>query len=328
MREAGARQPVARGSTESERILERGPFRLLHYLPPPPTAGDARLPPVVLVYSLINRPDLLDLSPRRSLVKDLLRGGFPVYLVDWGYPLEADRLLELEDYTPGFLSEALDLVTSRHHHKPVLAGICQGGTLSICQACLDPESLSLLVTIGTPVDFHAGASVLGSLATAWPSPTDASEPVGGHRLSAAFTALRPVDLLIRRYQQLPELASAPQALEDFLRMEAWMYDCPDQPGRVFHRFLQDFYLHNRLFRGTLRLAGAPVRLDALTVPVLNIFATDDHLVPPESAGALEQHIPASRYHETQLPGGHLGMFLSKHCREQIVLGMQETLAYL
>lgn len=319
---------MARGNTASEPVLRRGPFRLLRYHSVSPAADNTRLPPAVLVYSLINRPDLLDLSPRRSLVNDLLRAGFPVYLVDWGYPLEADRLLELEDYTPGFLSEALDLVASRHRHRPVLAGICQGGTLGLCQACINPGAVSLLVTIGTPVDFHAGASVLGSLASAWPSPADASEPVSGHRLSAAFTALRPVDLLIRRYQQLPELASSPEALEDFLRMEAWMYDCPDQPGRVFHRFLRDFYLDNRLFQGTLSLGGAPVRLDELTVPVLNIFASDDHLVPPESAGALRQRMPASRYHETQLPGGHLGMFLSKHCREQIVLRMQETLAHL
>ncbi|MCC5809196.1 MAG: alpha/beta fold hydrolase [Ectothiorhodospiraceae bacterium] len=324
---AHRRQPVARGSLPTDQVLTRGPFRLLHYLPD--TSPRRSLPPILMVYSLVNRPDLLDLSPRRSLVRDLCDAGYPVYLVDWGRPLEADRALELEDYTPGFIGEAVGHVSQVHDQPPVLLGICQGGTLGLCYASLKPDTLRLMVTIGTPVDFHAGDGVLTGLASAWPMPRTVSEPVNGNRLSAAFTAIRPVDLLVRRYRQLPEIAADEAALDDFLRMEAWMYDCPDQPGLVFHRFLNDFYLNNLLVRDALELHGQPIRLQAITAPVLNIFASQDHLVPPESASSLRERLPrGAGYQEEMLPGGHLGMFLSRGCRQRMLTRIQESLGYL
>jgi polyhydroxyalkanoate synthase len=40
--------------------------------------------PVVLVFALINRPDIFDLRPGHSFVEFLLGEGFDVFLLDWG----------------------------------------------------------------------------------------------------------------------------------------------------------------------------------------------------------------------------------------------------
>jgi polyhydroxyalkanoate synthase len=54
--------------------------------------------PVLVCFALVNRPYILDLQPDRSVVRQLLKRGFDVYLIDWGIPTAADRTLRLQDY--------------------------------------------------------------------------------------------------------------------------------------------------------------------------------------------------------------------------------------
>jgi polyhydroxyalkanoate synthase subunit PhaC len=54
--------------------------------------------PVLLVFALINRPDIFDLRPGNSFVEYLLGEGFDVFLIDWGYPEEEDSEMGLEEY--------------------------------------------------------------------------------------------------------------------------------------------------------------------------------------------------------------------------------------
>src|SRR5436305_10940906 len=54
--------------------------------------------PILLVFALINRPEIFDLRPGASLVEYLLEEGFDIFLVDWGVPDEEDAETGLEDY--------------------------------------------------------------------------------------------------------------------------------------------------------------------------------------------------------------------------------------
>ena len=46
--------------------------------------------PILLVFALINRPEIFDLRRDSSFVEFLLGGGYDVFLVDWGVPDEED----------------------------------------------------------------------------------------------------------------------------------------------------------------------------------------------------------------------------------------------
>src|SRR3990172_2887923 len=46
--------------------------------------------PILIVYALVNRPYMVDLQEDRSLVRNLLKLGMDVYLIDWGYPSRGD----------------------------------------------------------------------------------------------------------------------------------------------------------------------------------------------------------------------------------------------
>jgi polyhydroxyalkanoate synthase len=53
------------------------------------------------------------------------------------------------------------------------------------------------------------------------------------------------------------------------------------------------------------------------MPVLNIFASDDHLVPPASSKALEQYVGTDDYTALEFPGGHIGIYVSSKAQQMI-----------
>ena len=54
-----------------------------------------------------------------------------------------------------------------------------------------------------------------------------------------------------------------------------------------------------------------VKLENLTMPVLNIFACHDHIVPPATSRALGIYLSAQTpYEELELNAGHIGAFVS------------------
>jgi polyhydroxyalkanoate synthase subunit PhaC len=44
--------------------------------------------------------------------------------------------------------------------------------------------------------------------------------------------------------------------------------------------------------------------------VLKVYAKEDHIVPPPTSRALGKFVGTQDYSELQLPGGHVGMFVS------------------
>lgn len=69
-------------------------------------------------------------------------------------------------------------------------------------------------------------------------------------------------------------------MQNFLRMEKWLFGGPDAVGQTFKEFIRDFLKGNKLVKGTLEVGGRKVNLKNLTMPVLNIYAEKDHIVPP------------------------------------------------
>ncbi|MBK1726684.1 alpha/beta fold hydrolase [Halorhodospira neutriphila] len=320
-----AQAPAAggQGATAAEtahRYSER--IRLQRYTPE--RGGGA---PVLIVYSLVNRPFILDLTERRSLIRALLERGHPVYLLDWGYPQGADRFLSLDDYIGDFLASAAEDVAAAEGARPHLLGVCQGGVFALCLAALHPERVRRLVTLVTPVDCRTADDHLSRMAqhVDFDRAAETLGNVSAHWLNAVFVALKPYRLLSQRYVDLPELADQPEALDDFLRMERWMYDSPDQAAAAFAQFARELYQRNRLYHGTLALCGERVGLDRVRAPVLNVYAAQDHLVPPAAAQAMGPLLASREYEEIAFPGGHLGVFISRRAHRELIPRIAEWL---
>src|SRR3972149_3207878 len=117
--------------------------------------------PILICYALVNRPYILDLQPTRSVVRQLLKRGFDVYLIDWGIPTAADRTLRIQDYVCGLMKNVADFVCS-HAKSPKLnlLGYCMGGTMSAMFTALYPEQVRNLILMAAPIDFSGDEGLL------------------------------------------------------------------------------------------------------------------------------------------------------------------------
>jgi len=311
-----AARHCAPGCTEKDEVWRSGKVRLYRYRPLSPTPGAV---PLLIVYALVNRPYMMDLEPDRSLIRGLLSRGLDVYLIDWGYPDGADRFTTLEDYLEDQLAGCIDeILKVRGLDALNLLGVCQGGVFSLCFAALHPERVRNLITMVTPVDFHTSADLLSK----WARKIDVDAWVGqanvsGDVLNQLFLALMPFRLSQQKYVDLLRGEADPARIENFMRVERWIYDSPDQAGAAFREFVVWFYQQNRFVRGGLAIGGRSVDLRTLELPILNLIGTRDHLVPPASSAALRGLTRSSDFTTLELDLGHIGMYVSARAQRQV-----------
>jgi polyhydroxyalkanoate synthase subunit PhaC len=83
-----------------------------------------------------------------------------------------------------------------------------------------------------------------------------------------------------------------------------------QGRRFAKQWVKDLYQNNKLVANELTLDTHKVKLPNVTMPVLNIYARDDHIVPTAMTRGLGKYIGSKQYTELELPAGHLGIFVS------------------
>jgi polyhydroxyalkanoate synthase len=310
------------GCSAKQAVWRHGKTTLYRYLPlaaPAPGRSGAALRPLLICFALVNRPYVLDLQPDRSLVRRLLEAHLPVYLIDWGDPDETDRRVDLEEYIEEHLGGCVRYLQGAYGVQAVdLMGVCQGGVLSLCYSALHPQTIARLITLTTPVDFHTEDNLLSR----WVRGLDtrlleASGNVPGELLNALFLALMPVRLTQHKYVRLLLGSPDERAIEDFVRMEKWIFDSPPQAGAALAQFVRWFYQENGFVAGTLCLGGRAVRLRDIRMPVLNLYARQDHIVPPAACAALGKYVGSTDYSDLAVATGHIGMYVSRAAREEI-----------
>jgi len=169
-----------------------------------------------------------------------------------------------------------------------------------------------------PVDFHVGegllnawaGSVYGSQSMDPDLMVEALGNIPGDLLNFGFLMLKPFQLNIDKYLGMADVLDNETKLINFLRMEKWIFDSPDQAGEAFRQFLKDFFQQNKLIKGEVEIGGRRVDLHNITMSVLNLYAEQDHLVPPASSMALEKYVGTEDYAARCFPVGHIGMYVS------------------
>jgi polyhydroxyalkanoate synthase len=304
-------------TTPCEVVYEEDRVKLKHYLP----LVEARVKtPLLLVYALINRETMLDLQPGKSVVENLLKEGIDLYMIDWGYPSSKDRYLSIDDHVNGYLDNIVDFIRARHHLPKInLMGICMGGSFCIMYSALHPEKIKNLITTVTPSNFDTDKGLLNL----WVRDLDVDRMVdtrgniAGDLLNLGFLLLNPPRLMLDKYVGYFENVSDKVFVENFIRMEKWIFDSPDVPGETFRQFVTDCFKRNLLIQSKMELGGKRVDLQNLTMPLLNIYGRFDHLVPPPMCELLTKSVGSKDTEDLCLETGHIGIYVSSKCQKEL-----------
>jgi polyhydroxyalkanoate synthase len=305
------------GDTPHDVVYEEDSLKLLRY------HNDAvkYKEPVLICYALVNRPYILDLQSKRSVVGQLLKRGFDVYLIDWGVPTAADRTLRLQDYICGQMRHVAEFVRE-HSGAPAfnLLGYCMGGTMSTMFTALYPEFVRNLILMAAPIDF----AVEPGLLKLWTQEKyfdvdrliDAYGNCPAPLLQGAFQVMKPVTNFVDKYHSFWENVHDDAYLESFFAMERWGQDNIPVAGETFREFVKCLYQRNQLVKGEFRLRGKPVKLDRITCPLLLLVAEHDHLVAPASTYGIEPHVRSSDVKKMMIHAGHVGLAVSSKAHRQ------------
>ena len=312
-------EDLAIATTPTDEIYREDMMRLYRCRP---TQAKRKGIAVLIVYALVGRYQMIDLETDRSFVRKLLAEGIDVYYVDWGNPTAAQRWLTIDDYVSGYLDTCVDVVRDREGIDRInLMGICQGGIFSTCYAALFPKKVARLMLTVTPIDFHGDidAPVQGSgYMNLWArslTPEDIDQLVDtmgnspGTMIGFSFLMMNPVSNLTKYSIELLDILDDDKKLLGFLRMERWISDRPNNPGEVVRQWFKDLYQGNKLIKNELVLGDRVVDLKRITMPVLNIYAEGDVVVPNSCSQGMKGHFGTKDYTELGVPGGHIGTFV-------------------
>jgi polyhydroxyalkanoate synthase len=306
------------GTTPNDVVYEEDSLKLLRYRN---DTGVKYREPVLICYALVNRPYILDLQPERSVVRQLLRRGFDVYLIDWGVPTAADRSMRIEDYVCGLLKHVTEYVR-RASGEPAfhLFGYCMGGTLSTLFTALEPDPVKTLTLLAAPIDF-AGDDCLLHVWTQ-ENVLDVDKLIDAYGncpapfLQSAFQMMKPVQNYYEKYYNFFDNMQDEKFLENYFAMEAWGQDNIPVAGETFREFVKCLYQRNQLVKGEYRLRGETVNLKRITCPLLLLTADGDHLVHPNSTRGILPHVGSTDTKAMSIHAGHVGLAVSSKAHRQ------------
>jgi len=311
-------EKIETGTTEYEIIKETNLYRLLHYKS---RKEHAYKYPLLIVYALINKSYILDLQPNKSWVKNLLDQGINVYLIDWKSPGKFDKFTTIDDYVNLFIYECVELVKNIENiDKVSLQGYCMGATMSLIYTSLHQKNVKNLITIAPVVDTEKDKTVIKNMAQHMDIDKVLShyENFPYELLYSCYASLKPFKQGVSKYLNLFENLKDENFIQNFLRVEKWLYDTPPIAGETFRQWIKDIYQKNLFSKNKLVIGENRINLANVKVPLLNLVADQDHLVSPECSVSLNSLVSSTDTNLMRFSTGHVGLIASGYSQNVVL----------
>lgn len=278
--------------------------------------------PMLLVFALINRPEIFDLRPGHSFVEFMLDEGFDVFLVDWGVPDDEDAETGLAEFVCDELHWAVrETLRSAGSDELSLVGWCIGGTLCAMYCALHPQGpVRNAALLTTPID------PTGSLYSRWVGDdefdvdlvADSYRTVPGSGINRANKLMKPVNNYLVTYRRLfQQTLDGEDPRVSYQAMAKWVADNPPFPGRAYREWITWMYKENRLVGKRLRLRDDLVDLSRIEQNLLIVTAGADHIAPPRASLPLLGLVASDDVTHFNRPGGHIGLMAGSKARNEI-----------
>lgn len=302
-------------------VFEKGTTKLWDYAP----GSDG--PALLVVPSLVNRFDILDIAPDRSFLRFLAGVGFRPFVVDWDAPGPQEQRFSIADYLSQRLVPALEAVVALTEGVPVhLIGYCMGGLFALALAAgREAGRICSLTLLASPWDFAQGvggvpgaATSLGDVflrqARAWEGHLSQVGFVPTDFLQAMFTGFQPLDVL-KKFMRFSQMDPSSPEASRFALVEDWLNDGVPLAYPVAMETLRDWYAGNLPGRLAWRIEGELIDPRKLAVPTYIVVADKDRIVPPESTLPLARLIQGAQLKRAAL--GHIGLMTSDTAAQDV-----------
>lgn len=279
---------------------------------------DTKTPVLFIIPSLINRAYVLDLTEKTSFLRLLAKSGVRPFLLDWGILTEAERSFSLEDYINEYLLPAYDHV-GKYTKRPLnIMGYCMGGMLAMATTVFRPQTQKLIL-LASPWDFHSGHEWLVPWINAssfyLENIIDTSSELPVEMIQYMFAILNPLGVM-RKFQDLPQIANNIDKLQDFVSVEDWLNDCVPLAPKVAKEILFDWYRDNKPVKSEWTINKKKIKPEQIKQAALIISPQRDKIISPKSCEALTKSLPDQ--HMIQPDTGHIGVVIGKNTETQVV----------
>ena len=285
--------------TPGKVVFRNRMLELIHYTPTTPKVHET---PIVIITPWINKYYILDLTPKKSLVKYLTDQGYSVFITSWKNPTAEMVDVGFDDYLTEGVDQSVETVCKLCKVPKVhLTGYCIGGTLVatyMAWAARHYTAKTLPIAhwtlFTTLTDFSKPGDIdvfidEGAVA-ALEEKMAKRGYLDGDEMASSFRLLRS-NGLIWHYFVHSYLYGEPLPPFDVL---FWNMDTTRMPAAMHSFYLHEMYLNNNLMkRDAITIAGQPIDLDCITQPLYAVAAEDDHIVPWRQSYRIRKYINVS-----------------------------------
>ena len=283
-------------TTAGKVVFRNRLVELIHYAP---TTEKVRATPIVIITPWINKFYILDLTPKKSMVKYLTDQGFSVFITSWKNPGADLSEIRLDDYLLEGVNEAVNVATEFCKVPKVhLVGYCIGGTLvstymAWANKRFDADKVpvahwSLFTTL---TDFAHPGDIDVFIDEACINALDETMAKKGYldgaEMATSFRLLR-ANSLVWHYWVNSYLLGESLPPFDVL---FWNVDTTRMTQAMHSYYLHQMYLQNNLIkRDKLTIAGEPIDLDRIVQPLYAVTAEDDHIAPWQQCYRIRKYV--------------------------------------
>lgn len=276
-----------------DEIISTGKIGKLKYF----RSAKADASPILIIPSVINKSDILDINPSRSLC-NFLKAHHHIYLLDWSSPIE--------DFTASTYIEDIikfaRLIHKKHRRQVNLMGYCLGGNLAIASYFHLEQFIDKMVFVATPWDFsklnYQAPQMLKSGISYIPS-----------ALITLFINSINSDKIIEKYLTFQDKVLLKDDRQLFFQVEHWTNNGLNLSYSVAKMILEDFYNYNLTFHGRWKIKDMIIDARQIKTPCLVITTNNDRIVSHQCSSALASFLPKATLIESSL--GHVGVIISK-----------------
>jgi polyhydroxyalkanoate synthase len=272
-------------ATPAKVVYRNDLMELLQYEPQTPQVHAA---PLLCSPPWINKYYVMDLAPGRSFIEWAVRHDRTVFAISYKNPGPEMSGVTMDDYLVHGPHDALNVIQEITGAETTdIVGLCLGGALTAISdaylTAVGDSRVGTLTLLNTLLDYsEPGALGLFTdegTVSRLEKQLARSGQLEGRSMAGTFDVMRANDLIFNYVVSNWLMGQDPPAFD----ILAWNADSTRLPAAMHSFYLRNFYVENRLPKGTLEIAGQRIDLGEIKKSAYVVSAENDHIVPWRSA---------------------------------------------